>query len=175
MNDLQFRPLTADDCYEVKRLINIVWRIAYKNIFPAEVFDNKDKKLQKSSEKLENKLKNNEIFGFVAIFENKMVGVSIGSYESEYEYYAELGYSDLQVLYILPEFQGQHIGTRFFEKITNVLKDASKNKMVICALEDNHKARKVYEKWGGKLDVSYTKDYVVLGKSYKDVFYLYDL
>ena len=73
MNNLQFRPLTVDDCYEAKRLINIVWRIAYKNIFPAEVFDDKDKNCKKSSEKLENKLKNNEIFGFVAILIIKLL------------------------------------------------------------------------------------------------------
>lgn len=173
--NIEIRAITETDCLEARKVVNLVWRDAYKHIFPKEVFEDRDKKLQESARKIENNIKNGKIFGFVAIFENKIVGVTLGAYESEYEHYAILGYSDLQVLYILPEFQGMNIGTKFFKKITETLKDSGKNKMVICALEENFKARKIYEKWGGKLDASYTKDYVILGKSYKDVFYLYDL
>ena len=94
---------------------------------------------------------------------------------SEYKYYKNLGYSDLQILYILPEYQNKHIGSKFFKLITDELKKNKQNKMVICALADNHNARAVYEKWGGKMDNKYSKDYEVLGETYADVFYLFDL
>ncbi len=173
-SNITFEVLKPDDCHEAKRVINMVWRDAYKHIFPVEVFDSKDKKLQESSKKLENLLKNNKIFGFIAKNNNKIVGVSIGAFQSEYEHYDKLGYSDLQVLYILPDFQKLGIGSKFFKLITDILKDKNKTKMVICALAENYKARSVYEKWGGKLD-TFTKDYFIEGKSYKDVFYLFDL
>lgn len=47
-------------------------------------------------------------------------------------------------------------------------------KFVDGVLKDNHNARKVYEKWGGKLD-EYTQPFVKLGVSYDEVFYTYDL
>ena len=172
--EITIEALKIADCYESKKVINSVWRDAYKHIFPEEVFDNKDRKLQESAKKLENLLKNDKIFGFIAKNDNKIVGVVIGAYESEYEHYASLGYSDLQIIYILPEYQKCGIGSKFFNLIKNVLKQNKKTKMVICALAENHIARSVYEKWGGKLD-TYQKDYIVEGKSYKDVFYLFEL
>ena len=47
-------------------------------------------------------------------------------------------------------------------------------KFVIGVLKDNHNAKKVYEKWGGKLD-EYTQPFVKLGVGYDEVFYTYDL
>lgn len=172
--EIVFESLKSNDCYEARKVVNAVWRDAYNHIFPVDVFDDKDKKLQESVKKLENLLKNGKIFGFIAKNDNKIVGVSIGAFESEYEHYRALGYADLQVLYILPEFQGRGIGTKFFNLISSVLKENNKSKMVICALAENHKARKIYESWGGKID-TYEKECVVLGESYADVFYLFDL
>jgi inosine/xanthosine triphosphate pyrophosphatase family protein len=45
---------------------------------------------------------------------------------------------------------------------------------VIGVLKDNHKARKVYEKWGGKLD-NHEQPFVKLGVGYDEVFYTYEL
>lgn len=172
--EIIFEVLKPEDCYEARRVVNLVWRDAYKHIFSEEVFDNRDKKLQESAKKFENLLKNGKIFGFIAKNDNKIIGVTMGAYQSEYEHYAALGYSDLLVMYLLPEFQGKGVGSKFFKLVTDVLKENQKTKMVICALAENYNARKIYEKWGGKVD-TYTKDYTVEGKSYKDVFYLFDL
>lgn len=45
---------------------------------------------------------------------------------------------------------------------------------MIGVLKENDKARKVYEKWGGKLD-KYTQPFVKLGVGYDEVFYTYEL
>ena len=53
-------------------------------------------------------------------------------------------------------------------------KENGATKYVIGVLRDNYKARKVYEKWGGKLD-EYVQPFVKLGVEYDEVFYTYNL
>ena len=53
-------------------------------------------------------------------------------------------------------------------------KENGATKYVIGVLRDNHKARRVYEKWGGKID-KYVQPFVKLGVDYDEVFYTYDL
>ncbi len=175
LNDVIVRKLEIDDCYEAKQVINKVWRLAYASFMPKSVFDKKDANIEESVEKFKKQLNNNEIFGYVAISDLKIVGVAIARNLTNYDHYKSLGFADLQVLYILPEFQGIGLGSKFFELVKNDFIAAGITKMLICALEKNVNARVVYEKWGGKLDEAYKKDYETCGETFVDVFYLYDL
>ena len=58
--------------------------------------------------------------------------------------------------------------------IIDWVKENGANKFVIGVLKENHKARKVYEKWGGKLS-SHTQNFIKLGVGYKEVFYTYEI
>lgn len=174
-NDIIIRKLETDDCFEAKQVINKVWRLAYASFMPKSVFDKKDADIEESVKKFKKQLEGNEIFGYVAIVDSKIVGVAIARNLTTYDHYKSLGYADLQILYILPEFQGIGLGSRFFDLVKNDFITAGISKMLICALEKNAKARAVYEKWGGKLDVNYKKDYETCGETFVDVFYLFDL
>lgn len=175
LKDIIIRMLEIDDCYEAKQVINKVWRIAYADFMPKSVFDKKDAGIEESVKKFKKQLQNNEIFGYVAIVDSKIVGVAIARNLTTYEHYKSLGFADLQVLYILPEYQGIGLGSTFFKLVSNEFKNAGITKMLICALEKNANARVVYEKWGGELDETYKKDYETCGETFVDVFYLFDL
>ena len=45
---------------------------------------------------------------------------------------------------------------------------------VIGVLKDNQKARRIYEKWGGKLE-DFMQPFVKLGVNYDEVFYTYNI
>lgn len=175
LSDIKIRKLEIADCYDAKLLINKVWRLAYADFMPQSVFDKKDANIDESVKKFICQLENGEIFGYVAIFDNRIIGVAIAKNLTGYNHYKPLGFADLQILYILPEFQGIGLGSKFFELIKKDFKTAGVTKMLICALEKNTKARAVYEKWGGKLDLTYKKDYETCGETFVDVFYLFDL
>ena len=66
------------------------------------------------------------------------------------------------------------IGSKFKNIFVEWAKKHGATKYVIGVLKDNQNARKVYEKWGGKLD-EYTQPFVKLGVGYDEVFYTYDL
>ena len=93
---------------------------------------------------------------------------------SHYEHFGKMGYADLGAIYIHPDYQGLGIGSKLKQIFIDWAKSNGATKFVIGVLKDNHNARKIYEKWGGKLD-EYTQPFVKLGVEYDEVFYTYDL
>jgi RimJ/RimL family protein N-acetyltransferase len=173
-NDIKIRKIEEKDATIWFKFVNKVWRTAYKNIFPEEVFLEKEKNIEEK-EKNFNEIvyNNNEQIALVAEYENKIVGIMVGTINSNYEYFNS-EYADLQGLYIAPNFQGKGIGSSFKKMFENWARKNGANKYVIGVLKDNQKARAVYEKWGGKLS-TYEQDFYKLGIAYKEVFYTYDL
>jgi len=169
-----FRPVEEKDAYNWFILKNMVWRDAYKEIFPEEVFLEKertvDEKAKSFSERIFN---NNEEIAYVAEYNGEIVGLMLGTINSNYDYFKD-EYADLVALYINPEFQGNGIAHNLKEIFIKWAKNQGANKFVIGVLKDNHKARKVYETWGGKLS-DYETDFYQLGNPYKELFYIYDI
>ena len=66
------------------------------------------------------------------------------------------------------------IGTKFKNLFVDWAKENGATKFVIGVLKDNFKARRVYEKWGGKLD-SYTQPFIKLGVEYDECFYTFEI
>ena len=169
-----FRMFKPEDSLEWFKLKNRVWRDAYKDIFPEEVFDEKDREVEEKAKGFAKKEHNsNENIAYVAEYEGKLVGLMSGSIKSTYDHFYD-EYADLIALYIDPEYQGLGIGTKFKNIFEEWAKKNGATKYVIGVLKDNHKARKVYESWGGKLD-SYEQGFVKLGVSYPEVFYVVNL
>lgn len=166
---INIRKVRQNDARQYVNLINSVWKAAYSHIFSEEVFIDKEKRTEEKIKKFNAKEFNNETnICLVAEENNKIVGVMFGSINSKKEYYLNLGYADLMVLYILPEFQGQGIASKFKAEFIKFIRDKGFDKFVIGVLKDNLKARKVYEKWGGKLD-----NYTTKFKGNDEVFYTY--
>ncbi len=150
-----------------------IWRDAYKNIFPEEVFVDRESKLEEKVKNFDNKIQNNEEnIAYVATYNGKIVGTMCGSIKSSYDHFGE--YADLIGLYIDPKFQGLGIGSKFRDIFEEWAIKNGATKYVIGVLKDNIKARKVYESWGGKLS-ELEEDFIKLGVGYPEVFYTYDL
>lgn len=170
---LQIRKVKPEDAREWFIFGFKVWRDAYKDIFPEEVFVERESKLEEKVKSFDNKLQNNErSIAYVAEYNGEIVGTMCGSISSSYNYFDK--YADLIGLYVDPRFQGLGIGTSFKNIFENWAIDNGATQYVIGVLKDNIKARKVYESWGGKLS-KFEEDFVKLGVGYPEVFYTFDL
>lgn len=111
--DIIIRKVKNEDAIEYLKIVNLVWRIAYKDIFPEEVFIKKEEKLRKNIETFSSKYYNdNTKICYVAEYNGNIIGIMNGKINSTYEYFDEKGYSDLVALYIHPNFQSLGIATR---------------------------------------------------------------
>lgn len=174
-NNIKFRPVRPDDAEKYLKLTNLVWRDAYKHIFPEEVFVEKEAKTPNMIKTFSDFVYNGrDQIVYVAECEGEIVGFVSGKLTTNYEHFKPLGYAELLAIYIHPKFQGIGIGTKFKNMFIKWAKEKEVKKFVIGVLKDNHKARKVYEKWGGILD-SYTEPFIRLGVGYEEVFYCYEL
>ena len=172
--DIIIRKVKESDGYEWMKLVNKVWRDAYKHIFPEQVFIDKEKNIEKKVATFPETIKNDtQNIAYVAEFNGKIIGIMCGSINSRYEYFKK-EYADLNAVYIDPNYQGKGIGSSFKNIFEKWAKENGATAYVIGVLKDNNKARKVYESWGGKIS-DYESDFVKLGVSYTEVFYVYDL
>lgn len=175
MKNLIIRPVEVKDAEQYLNTRNIVWRDAYKHIFPNEVFVNMENKTLDMIKTFSQFVYNGgDQFTYVAEDEGKIIGFASSKIKSNYSHFSELGYAELGAIYIHPDYQGLGLGTKFKNMFEKWAKENGASKYVIGVLRDNHKARKVYEKWGGKLD-EYTQPFVKMGVEYSEVFYTFDL
>jgi GNAT superfamily N-acetyltransferase len=169
------RKVEPKDARQYVELHNYVWRKAYKNIFPNEVFEDRETRTEeKISGFAENYFNDNNQICYVAESDGKIVGFMFGTIKATYPYFEKKGFADLVALYIHPDFQHIGIGTKFKEIFTSWAKENGAKKFVIGVLKDNKPARKAYESWGGKLD-DHTQPFVKLGVGYDEVFYTYEI
>lgn len=174
-NSILIRKVRNDDAKQYIELINSVWRDAYKNIFPEEVFIDREREKENRIKSFANKFHNdNNKLCYVAEYNGAIVGAIYGTIKSTYEHFLEDDYADLVAVYINPKYQGKGIGT----KLKNIFEDwARKNgakKYIIGVLKDNINARRIYEKWGGELD-KWEQKFYRLDVGYDEVFYKYNL
>ena len=164
------RKVNKNDAYNWFLLVNKVWRDAYKDIFPDEVFIDRDNKIEQKVKTFSETIKNdNENIAYVAECNGRLVGLMCGSITSAFSEYA-----DLIGLYIDPKFQSNGIGSSFKNIFEKWARENGAKKYVIGVLKNNIKARKVYESWGGKLS-EFKEDYVKFSVKYPEVFYIYNL
>ena len=171
---MQIRPYKKGDESQIVWLINNTWRTAYKDIFPCEVFDVRDKTVDDRIKSFETCLVENNRICFVAEEDSKIVGVLVGELKTNIEKFDKDGYARIIILYIDKDFQHQKIGYSLFKQFVDELKKNNKEKFIIGALKDNKQGRSAYERWGGVL-TDYTEEFVVLNVSREEVFYKYDV
>mgnify|MGYP004453027235 FL=1 len=108
---LIIRKVNRNDGYEWIKLVNKVWREAYKHIFPEEVFIEKEKNVDKKLATFSERIKNDDQnIAYVAEVDGKIIGIMCGSINSKYEHF-ESEYADLNAIYIDPKYQGKGIGS----------------------------------------------------------------
>lgn len=172
---INIRKVEQNDAKQYIDLVNLVWRITYAHIFSEDVFIERENSVNERIKAFDaGKMNDDKTICFVAVDDDNIVGVMLGTINSDYDYFKEKDYADLCVLYILPDYQGRGIASRFKQLFLDFIKQKGYKKYVIGVLKENHKARKIYEKWGGKLD-NYESYITKLGVNYDEVFYTYEI
>ena len=176
MKDILIRPLESKDAEQYIDLANLVWRVAYKDIFTDVVFEWRESKRGKMIETLAQNVKNGgDSFNYVAEYDGKIIGFVSGMIGTKYEYFNdEQNYAEFGGMYIHPDYQGMGIGSRFKSMFVEWAKQKGIKKLGIGVLKDNKHARMIYEKWGGKLEDCKLQS-EIKGEKYEEVFYTYDL
>jgi GNAT superfamily N-acetyltransferase len=83
---------------------------------------------------------------FVAEDQRRMVGFASGGPERA----GEEGYAgELYAIYVRQEAQGKGYGRRLVRAVTEGLREAGLNDMIVWVLRDNRPARNFYERLGG--------------------------
>lgn len=175
-NDLiLIRKVRNDDAKQYIELINSVWRDAYKNIFPEDVFIDREREKENRIKNFAEKCYNdNKRLCYVAECNGIIVGAINGTIKSTYEHFLEDDFADLVALYINPNYQGKGIGTKLKDIFEDWARKNGAKKYIIGVLKDNNNARKIYESWGGELD-DWEQKFYKLGVGYDEVFYKYNL
>ena len=172
--DIKYRKVRKEDGYAWYTLLDSVWRVAYGEIFPEELFDARDYAREDRARGFtEEKFLGERKIAYVAESDGKIVGLMFGTLDSDYEYFKN-DYADLVALYVNPDYQGIGIGTALRDLFIDWAKEKNSKQMVIGVLKDNTKARKVYESWGGKLS-QYEHDFVQMDVGYPEVFYTFEI
>jgi len=174
MKEFSIRKAKKKDARAWTELNNRVWRAAYANIMPEEVFVRRQEETEERISRFSKTLHEKGVFHYVAVADKKNVGILRFRTLSPHQKYQEQGYADLQVIYIDAAYQNKGIGRAFFDLCMKKLKKCGCTKMVIGCLKENLPTRDVYEHWGGKLDAGEEK-FVTFGQEFPEVFYLFDL
>lgn len=152
------------DIEQVEKIITEDWKIAYKGIIDDEYLKNLDyKDKEKSIREKYQKRKS------IVLEEGIVKGYSRFGENREEE--KDLG--ELYALYVEADERGKKIGEKLLRKTASILKERGYKEMVIWCLKENKKARKFYEKMGGKLYK--TRNIEIGNKEYAEVCYKYDL
>lgn len=155
----------TDSRYEISNIYEQSWKYAYKGIIPQEYLDSIP------SGQWCGAIDNPNRHTLIMLDGDKIIGTS--SYcKSRFDDYKEWG--EIISIYFLPEYMGRGYGKRLLEKSVNELKAMGFKTIFLWVLEDNHKARHFYERFGFKYSGEYFEDNIG-GKQLRELQYVYNL
>ena len=160
---MDIRHITENDDYSaIRNIYEQSWKFAYKGIIPQDYLDNIPKTKWGG-----NILKNGrtEIGAFI---DGKIVGTA-SFCPSRWEKFSSCG--EVVTIYLLPEYMGRGIGTKLMDACVQELQLLGFTTIILWVLEDNHRARYFYEKYGYICTDDYMDD-VIGGKKLREVMYI---
>lgn len=160
---MEIRYITKNDNpLEISQIYENSWRYAYKGIVPQDYLDSiPTGKWAKSL----NKIGMNNL---VLIEYERLIGTA-SFCKSRWKKYSE--YGEIVSIYFLPDYIGKGYGKLLLNKCIEELKQSGFNKVLLWVLENNHRARKFYER-NGFVDSGVFMDDNIGGKSVREVLYL---
>jgi len=145
------------------------WQSAYAHIFPPEKLANLDADLGALSDRWRsNILAPERMPAFFVATEpaGKVIGFAAAGKQLNQNYPFE---TELQVLYLLPQYQRQGIGTELMREVAAALIQAGFKSMMLWVLKENWDSRVFYEKLGGQQVGE--SDYERWGSTYEIIAY----
>lgn len=154
-----------DDRENISRIYEESWKSAYKNIIPRAYLDSISKgNWVKSLDHIGRKT-------LILLENGKIIGTSsyCASRLSEMK-----GWGEIISIYLLPEYVGKGYGKALLREAIKGLESEGYRDIFLWVLEENHSARKFYEKMGFQKSDVYLNDNIG-GKDLREIQYIYHI
>ncbi len=152
----------ADDRLELSNVYEESWKHAYKGIIPQDYLDSIPKGRWATS------LDREGMHSLVMVDNGRIVGTSCWC-SSRWEDHP--GWGEIVSIYFLPGYMGKGYGTMLLERCVNELRTAGFKNILLWVLEDNHRARRFYEKNGFTAADDFLDDEIG-GKKLREIMYI---
>lgn len=164
MKDIVIRKVNSSDSREeISNVYEQSWKFAYKGIISQDYLDSVP------SDQWCGALDNFDRYNLIMLDGDKIIGTS--SYcKSRFEDYKDWG--EIISIYFLPEYMGKGYGRCLLEQAVEALKAMGFKRIFLWVLEDNHRARHFYEKYGFENSGEYIEN-VIGGKQLRELQYVY--
>lgn len=152
-----------DNPLEISNIYESSWKYTYKGIIPQEYLDCiPTGRWADSINKVG--MKN------LILIENEMIVGTASFCKSRWERYDD--YGEIVSIYFLPDYVGKGYGRQLLNKCIDELKQCGFSKVLLWVLEDNHRARRFYEKNGFICSEIFMNDNIG-GKDVREVMYFF--
>lgn len=159
---MEIRYITKDDNpLEISKIYESSWKYAYKDIIPQNYLDSIPAGQWADS------IHKAGMKSLVLIERGRIIGTA-SFCKSRWEEYND--YGEVVSIYFLPDYIGKGYGRLLLNKCIEELKQCGYKKVLLWVLEDNHRARKFYEKNGFICSEVFLDDNIG-GKDVREVLY----
>jgi len=144
MEVLIIREAAHCDAQEIAKAHVSSWQSAYRNIIHQDYLNTLS--IETRTAEIKNRLcKLGKHYNFIAMLHDKIIGfITIADdADTNNPFVREIG-----ALYFLEEYWGKGFGKRVLDYTITVLRKINVQKIFLWVLEENHLARKFYEKFG---------------------------
>ena len=160
---MEIRHITENDDFSaVREIYEKSWKFAYKGIIPQDYLDNIP------NTKWGGNIHKNGRTQLIAAEGDKFVGTA-SFCPSRWEKFSSCG--EIVSIYLLPEYIGKGIGSQLIRACIDELEYLGFSEILLWVLEDNHRARRFYEKHGFICTEDYMSDNIG-GKDLREVMYI---
>ena len=139
------REATRDDARGIATVFVRSWQSAYRDIVPDDFLasldiDKREERVVSGFDMLEGKP-----LAYVAEENSRIIGIIYLSASRDED---KLLAGEIQAIYLFEEYWGRGYGRKMMDHAINTLKDRGYPEIIIWTLEENHRARRFYEKNG---------------------------
>ncbi len=161
---MEIRYITKDDNpLEISKIYESSWKYAYKDIIPQNYLDSIE-----AGQWADNIYKAG-LKSLVLIEGGRIIGTA-SFCKSRWEEYND--YGEVVSIYFRPDYIGKGYGRLLLNRCIEELKQCGYKKVLLWVLEDNHRARKFYEKNGFICSEVFLNDNIG-GKDVREVLYFF--
>lgn len=159
---MEIRYITEeDDPLEISNIYERSWKFAYKDMIPQSFLD------RIPAGQWAGSIHNAGMNNLVLTENGKIIGTA-SFRRSRWEAYSD--YGEIVTLYFLPDYIGKGYGRLLLRKCIEELKQRGFTKVLLWVLEENHRARRFYEK-NGLVCSGVFRDDMVDGEKVREVLY----
>lgn len=156
--------IKEDNPFEISKIYESSWKYAYKGMIPQAYLDSIP------AGQWANNIYKSGLKSLVLIEDGRMIGTA-SFCRSRWERYSD--YGEIVSIYFLPDYIGKGYGRLLLNKCIEQLKQDGFSKLLLWVLEDNHRARKFYEKNGFVYSGVFMVDNIG-GKEVREVLYFFE-